>query len=258
MNKYAFWISLSTVMTMACGSSSTSVGLELDASSHDTQSDVRDTSLEAWSEPDAKVETDTSSHDSWVPETLQEASSDTQGADTGADTEKSCATGQKECRGYKLYQCVAQNTWEYQMGSQDCCTTNGRFVVVGTVSSWIVKDNQTGFLWVGGDSSPYFLERACDYGFSNVPKLDAGTWRVPTLSELQTLVVGKADLIDGKYYSVCDPTLDHHVWSGHPGSVGVMGTSTSASSGKFWGIHFATGYPVEIDPKVVTTTICVH
>lgn len=256
-------------MITACGSSSSSVGLEFDASSHDTQSDVRDTSLEAWSETsetDAKVETDTSSHDSWVPETLQEASSDTQGADTSADTEKSCATGQKECRGYKLYQCVAQNTWEYQSPAQDCCTTNGRFERDTTFgsASYVVKDKQTGLLWTYGFSSSH-LEYACNSSLVNLPKLDAGTWRLPTLEELKSLVIGQADIIDGNYYPVCNPSLDQKAWgliSNDAGRIGgggtILGTKTSASSGKFWGIHFATGYPVEIDPKVVTSSMCVY
>lgn len=250
MNKYAFWISLSTVMITACGSSSTSVGLELDASSHDTQSDVRDTSLEAWSEPDAKVERDTSSHDSWVPETLQEASSDTQGADASADTEKSCATGQKECRGYKLYQCVA-HTWERQYARQDCCTTNGRFVRAD--STMVVQDNQTSLTWGWPFSPPTPFLNAC-LGVG-LPVLDSGTWRLPTLEEVQNILIGKADVIDGKYYTVCDPALDQKVFGTYDG---ILPTGSMADGGKYYGVLLATGKTVTIDPTWLGVTLCVH
>lgn len=118
--------------------------------------------------------------------------------------EPPCTSGATRCVGYEAQLCGFSG-WKKihssQPGSQACCVTHNRF----TLTAHAATDSTTGLEWdrAGAQAAGEGPAEAVCRDIGGV--YDSGTgWRLPTVAELQSLMIGVRTASD----TICAPTID--------------------------------------------------
>lgn len=135
-----------------------------------------------------------------VPDAVTVADAPT---DVAADSPGTCSQGAARCdpSTYEHQTCDSNGGWIWDIGDQSCCTNPARFMRNGF---W-VTDLSTGLVWLGNPATGQITFATC----SNLSSTFGAPLRFPTLSELTGIVIGEAQTVGGRTFSVCSPSVDH-------------------------------------------------
>lgn len=120
----------------------------------------------------------------------------------------------------------------------------------GAATSGTVTDTRTGLIWQqAAPSTTLTWSNATAYCGSNVANLPGSRWRLPTMTELQTL-------IDDSQSS--GTMIDPHDFQGTPAAQFWTSSLDANTPGAIWIVDFKFGFTSSIDQTTQTYLRCVR